>query len=191
MKKLFTIDDFAVAYISAMGYGFGYTVPMHLGWPELACLVACFALGIALEEIIGKIVFCKTVQEKTVNRVFTYVAILLIFLIAELASRRLLGASLMEDLEEEFAWVVGLPILGFVVNLCIRGYHVRKIRKLYGDGGEGYCAIIYSLQGMTCAGRGDWPDVLRASRLFFLKAMKNRIIQKAMSISYIPRLKKM
>ena len=121
-----------------MGYGFGYTIPMHLGWPELACLVACFALGIALEEIIGKIVFCKTVQQKTVNRVFTYVAILLIFLIAELASRRLLGASLMEDLEEEFAWVVGLPILGFVVNLCIRGYHVRKIRKLYGDGSEGY-----------------------------------------------------
>ena len=138
MKKLFTIDDFAVAFISAMGYGFGYMIPMYLGWPELACLVACFALGIALEEIIGKIVFCKTVQQKTFNRIFTYVAILLVFLIAELASRRLLGASLLEDLEEEFAWVVGLPILGFVVNLCIRWYHVRKIRKLYGDGGEGY-----------------------------------------------------
>jgi para-nitrobenzyl esterase len=24
------------------------------------------------------------------------------------------------------------------VNLCIRGYHVRRIRKLYGDGSEGY-----------------------------------------------------
>ena len=59
MKKLFTIDDFAIAFVSAMGYGFGYTIPMHLGWPELACLVACFALGIALEEIIGKIVFCR------------------------------------------------------------------------------------------------------------------------------------
>ena len=138
MKKLFTIDDFMVAFISAMGYGFGYTIPMHLGWPELACLVACFALGIALEEIIGKIVFCKTVQEKTVNRVFTSVVILLVFLIAEFVSTHLLGTSLMEDLEEEFAWVVGLPILGFVVNLCIRGYHVRKIRKLYGDGDEGY-----------------------------------------------------
>ena len=138
MKKLFTIDDFMVAFISAMGYGFGYTIPMHLGWPELACLVACFALGIALEEIISKIVFSKTVQQKTVNWVFTYVVILLIFLIAEFVSMRLLGTSLMEDLEEEFAWVVGLPILGLVVNLCIRGYRVRKIRKLYGDGSEGY-----------------------------------------------------
>ena len=127
-----------VAFISAMGYGFGYTIPMHLGWPELACLAACFALGIALEEIIGKIVFCKTVQQKTVNRVFTYVMILLVFLIAEFVSTHLLGTSLIGDLEEEFAWVVGLPILGFVVNLCIRGYHVRNIRKLYGDGDEGY-----------------------------------------------------
>ena len=138
MKKLFTIDDFMVAFISAMGYGFGYTIPMHLGWPQLACMVACFALGIALEELISKMVFSKTVQQKTVNRVFTYVVILLIFLIAEFVSMRLLGTSLMEDLEEEFAWVVGLPILGLVVNLCIRGYRVRKIRKLYGDGSEGY-----------------------------------------------------
>ena len=138
MKKLFTIDDFMVAFISALGYGFGYTIPMHLGWPQLACMVACFALGIALEELISKIVFSKTVQQKTVNRVFTYVVILLIFLIAEFVSMRLLGTSLMEDLEEEFAWVVGLPILGLVVNLCIRGYRVRKIRKLYGDGSEGY-----------------------------------------------------
>jgi len=138
MKKLFTIDDFMVAFISALGYGFGYTIPMHLGWPPLACMVVCFALGIALEELISKLVFSKTVQQKTANRIFTYVAILLVFLLAEFVSMRLLGASLMEDLEEEFVWVVGPPILGLVVNLCIRGYRVRKIRKLYGDGSEGY-----------------------------------------------------
>ena len=68
----------------------------------------------------------------------TYVAILLVFLLAQFVSMRLLGASLVEDLEEEFVWVGGLPILGLVVNLCIRGYRVRKIRKLYRDGSEGY-----------------------------------------------------
>ena len=138
MKKLFTIDDFAVAFISAMGYGFGYMIPKHLGWPEPMCLVACFALGIALEEIISKIVFSKIVQKKTVNRVFTYVAIILVFLIAQYISMSLLDESLLEDLEEEFAWVVGLPILGFVINLIIRAYRIQKIRKLYGDGNEGY-----------------------------------------------------
>lgn len=65
-------------------------------------------------------------------------AILLVFLIAEFVSTRLLGTSLMEDLEEEFAWVVGLPILGLIVNLLIRGYRVRKIRKRYGNGSQGY-----------------------------------------------------
>ena len=138
MKKLFTIDDFMVAFISALGYGFGYTIPMHLGWPPLACIAVCFALGIALEELISKLVFSKTVQQKTVNRIFTYVAILLVFLLAEFVSMRLLGTSLIEDLEEEFVWVVGLPVVGLVVNLCIRGYRIRKIRKLYGDGSEGY-----------------------------------------------------
>ena len=138
MKKLFTIDDFMVAFISALGYGFGYSIPAHLGWPPLACIVACFALGIALEEIISKIVFSKAVQKKTTNRICTYIAILLVFLFAQYISMRWLGASLLEDLEEEFVWVVGPPILGFVVNLLIRGYRVRKIRERYGDGSEGY-----------------------------------------------------
>lgn len=138
MKKLFTIDDFMVAFISALGYGFGYSIPMRLGWPQLACIVICFALGIVLEEIIGKIVFSKAVQAKTSNRVCVYAAILLVFIIGEYVSTRLLGESLLEGLQEEFAFVVGLPILGFVVSLLIRGYRVRKIRKLYGDGSEGY-----------------------------------------------------
>ena len=138
MKKLFTIDDFMVAFISALGYGFGYTIPLHLGWPQLACMVTCFALGIALEEIISKIVFNEDVQKKPANRVFTYAAILLVFLAAQYVSMRWLGASLMGDLAEEFAWVIGLPILGLVVNLLIRGYRIRKIRKRYGEGSEGY-----------------------------------------------------
>ncbi len=78
---------------------------MHLGWSQLACMVSCFALGIALEELISK----------------------LVFLLAEFVSMRLLGASLVEDLEEEFVWVVGPPILGLVVNLCIRGYRACQL----------------------------------------------------------------
>ena len=138
MKKLFTIDDFMVAFIAALGYGLGYSIPMRLGWPQLVCIVICFALGIVLEEIVSKIVFSKTVQAKTGNRICVYAAILLVFIIAEYVSTRLLGESLLEGLQEEFAFVVGLPILGLVVTLLIRGYRVRKIRKLYGDGSEGY-----------------------------------------------------
>ena len=50
MKKLFTIDDFMVAFISALGYGFGETITRLSGCSEVMCIVACFAVGIACEE---------------------------------------------------------------------------------------------------------------------------------------------
>ena len=138
MKKLFTIDDFMVAFISALGYGFGETIAHLSGWPELMCVAACFALGIAMEEIITKIVFSKTVQKNLTNRIITYVVIVLVFLAGQYVSTRWMGMSMMEYLQEEFMYVVGLPILGFIVNLFIRGYRVRRIQKLYGDGSKGY-----------------------------------------------------
>ena len=138
MKKLFTIDDFMVALIAALGYGFGETIARLSGWPDFMCIAACFALGIALEAMISKIVFSKAVQKSPMNRVITYVAILLVFLAAQYVSLRWMGVSMLEYVEEEFLYVVGLPILGLIVNLLIRAYRVRKIRKLYGDGSKGY-----------------------------------------------------
>ena len=138
MKKLFTVDDFMVAFIAALGYGFGETIARLSGWSELMCLAACLALGIALEEIISKIIFSKAVQKSKRNRIMTFAAILLIFLAAQYISVRWMGVSMLEYLEEEFAYVVVLPIIGLIVNLIIRVYRVRKIRKLYGDGSKGY-----------------------------------------------------
>ena len=138
MKKLFTIDDFMVAFISALGYGFGETIAKLSGWPEIMCAAASFALGIVLEEVITKIVFSKAVQKSRAKRIYTYAAILLVFLLAQYISIRWMGVSMLDYLQEEFLYVVGLPILGLIVNLLIRGYRVRKIRKLYGDGSEGY-----------------------------------------------------
>ncbi|MBQ7564736.1 MAG: carboxylesterase family protein [Lachnospiraceae bacterium] len=138
MKKLFTIDDFMVAAIAALGYGFGETIARLSGLSELLCVAASFALGIVLEEIISKIVFSEAVQKKPMNRVLTYIIIFIIFIIAHSVSVVWMGVSMLDYLSEEFLYVVGLPILGFVVNLLIRAYRVRKIRKLYGDGREGF-----------------------------------------------------
>ena len=88
MKKLFTIDDFAVALVSAMGYGYGEAISNLFGWPPLACVLASFALGIALEEIIDRIAFSKTVQKKPENRLITYTMIVLLFLAAHAVSVR-------------------------------------------------------------------------------------------------------
>ncbi len=138
MKKLFTIDDFMIALISALGYGFGYMLASRWGWPEPMCLVACFALGIPLEELTANIIFTETIQKKTTNRVLAYIVILFIFLIGHYISLRWLGESMKEYVEEEFTFVVVLPILGFIVNMLIRWYHARKVREVYGDGSEGY-----------------------------------------------------
>ena len=138
MKKLFTIDDIMVAFISALGYGFGATISKLLGWPELLCEGASFLLGMGLNWIITKIAFSKAVQKKPVNRVITYVLVFLIFLAAHAYSVVWMGSSMFKYLKDQMVGVVGMPILGFFVNLLIRWYQIKQIRKRYGDGSEGY-----------------------------------------------------
>ena len=138
MKKLFTIDDLAVAFISALGYGYGAAIAKLLGLPELVCGLISFAIGLGLEEIVSKIAFSKAVQKSPKNRILTYAAVLLVFLLGQYFAVKWMGVSMLEYLEEEIVYVVGLPILGFLVNLILRGYRVRKIQERYGDGSEGY-----------------------------------------------------
>ena len=138
MKKLFTVDDIMVSIVAALGYGFGETIARLSGWPEILCIAASLALGIALEGLTSRIVFCKAVQEKQKNRVFAYTAIILVFLAAQYISVRWMGVSMAEYVQGEFLYVVGLPIIGFFVNLLIRSFRTWQIRKLYGDGSDGY-----------------------------------------------------
>lgn len=138
MKKLFTIDDIAVAFVSALGYGFGEIFSSLMGWPPLVCALASMVLGVVIEEIITKIAFSEAVQKNPVNRIITYAVFCLVFLAVHIASVMRLGVSMFDYLVQQFLYVVGLPIFGFVVNLLIRYYRVRKIRELYGDGSEGY-----------------------------------------------------
>ncbi|MBQ6343873.1 MAG: carboxylesterase/lipase family protein [Anaerolineaceae bacterium] len=138
MKKLFTIDDIAVAFVSALGYGFGATISKLSGWPAPLCMVASLVLGLVVESIVSKIAFSKAIQNKPINRIITYVTIFLIFLIAQYISVSRLGVSMIDNVKEQLIYVVGFPILGFIVNLIIRWYRVQKIRKLYGDGNQGF-----------------------------------------------------
>lgn len=61
-----------VAVIAALGYGFGYSLAKRCGWPETVCVAACLALGMALEEATGRIIFSKAIQRKRANRVLAY-----------------------------------------------------------------------------------------------------------------------
>ena len=138
MRKLFTIDDIMIAFISALGYGFGETISRLFGWSELVCGLASLVVGIVLEEFISAIAFSKAVQKKPINRVLTYLAFFIIFIIAHSVSLMWMGVSMVDYLMEEFVYAVGLPVIGFIINLLIRAYKIWKIRKLYGDGSKGY-----------------------------------------------------
>ena len=138
MKKLFTLDDFAVAFVSAFGYGFGEGIARVSGWSDVAASVASLAVGIALEEVIDKIVFSKAIQKKKEYRVMTFVIILALFAIAQCTIMRWMNMSLIEYVQEEFAFVIVLPVLGFIVNMVIRMWRAKKIREVYGDGSEGF-----------------------------------------------------
>lgn len=138
MKKLFTIDAFAVAFVSALGYGFGDVFSRLLGWPEFLCILASIALGVGTEEVINRIAFRKEVQKNPAIRAILYSGIVLCFLIVHWMTVTQMGVSMMDYLLEQFAWVIGLPLLGFAVNLLIRGLRIRKIRSRYGDGDKGF-----------------------------------------------------
>ena len=138
LKKLFTIDDFAIAFVSAMACGYSETISKLLGVPGLVSMGISLVLGMVLEEILGKIIFSRDVQENSRKRFLIYGAIILLFLAAHAYSMRWMGVSMVDYVMEEFEFVIGLPILGFLVNLLLRGYRIHKIRKLYGDGNEGF-----------------------------------------------------
>ena len=138
MKKLFTIDDIMIAFISALGYGFGETFSRLLGWPRPACLGASLVLGIALESVLHKIVYSEAVQRKPARRALVCAACVFLFVLAHSLSVRKLGVSMLGYLRDQFAYVVGFPILGFLVNLLIRAWRVNRVRRRYGDGSRGY-----------------------------------------------------
>ena len=138
MKKLFTIDDIMAAFVSAMGYGFTMTISKIFGWPKLVCYAACFVVGILSEQIVNRVIFSETVQKNRRNRILAFAGCFLVFVAAHVISLVLLETSLFDYLGEQFVYVIGLPILGFFVNLVIRWFRVRKIRGLYGDGSRGF-----------------------------------------------------
>ena len=138
MKKMFTVDAFMVAIISALGYGFGEIIARLSGWPKLMCGVASLVLGVTLESIISKIIFSKTIQKKRKYRVFAFTVILLVLIAAECVAAWWMNSSMFDYVMENFMYVVVIPVFGFVLNLCIRSYRIWKIRRLYGDGSKGY-----------------------------------------------------
>lgn len=138
MKKLVTVDELAMCFCSAAGYGLGYLIPDHFGASEIVSTIICFIVGMAVEELAEKVIFSKYVQERHSRRVAAWIICIAIFIICSAVAIALTKSDLRGDLEEEFTWAIGIPVVTFVISFVIHSIKKILLRKKYGDGSEGY-----------------------------------------------------
>ncbi|WP_051650413.1 carboxylesterase family protein [Selenomonas sp. AB3002] len=138
MKKLFTIDDFIIAFISALVYGLSFEIPMLLGWGIWTALPLCLIIGGAVDMVTRKLVFNKAVQKNAMNKALIFFALFVIFLIGGYVALQLTGLSLKDYFVENYIYSILPSVLGFVFSMAFRWYQIRKIRVRYGDGSQGF-----------------------------------------------------
>ena len=138
MKKILSIDDLMIAFVTAIGYGLSYEIPKLLGWEEWLCIVTCLVLGVAVEWVVSKIIFSSAIQKKTSYRVMAFAVLICIFLAVQYFVMTWLKLSMLEALAGQYAYVILAPVLGFAFTMAVRWYRMRKIRKQYGDGSHGF-----------------------------------------------------
>ncbi len=138
MKKWITIDAFIVAFFSAMGYAFGYSIPAKYDLPVWLCFIICFAGGLVMEEIAGRIVYSRFTQEKISRKLLVFLAIIAVFLVGNMVSTIFFDESLVEGLQEEYGFVILFAVIGFAVSLVKRYRKTVKVKAKYGEGEEGF-----------------------------------------------------
>ena len=138
MKKWLTIDDVVCSFLSAVAYGFGYSIPSALNAPGWLCLVICFALGMFAESFSAKIIYSKFVQEKPSRRLIVSLLYVAFFIVCNAISNTLLKSSLVGGLEEQIITVAAFAFLGFIVSIVTKYFRYLKVKDRYGDNEEGY-----------------------------------------------------
>lgn len=138
MKKIFTIDDFIVTFISAIGYGLSFEIPKILGWEMWQCVIFCTVAGGTLDLVSRKIVFSQAVQNNVVTKKLIVFAFVLVFLVGQYIALKLTGLSMYDYLFEQYLYIILPAVLGFALSMAVRRYRVRQVRKRYGDGNKGF-----------------------------------------------------
>lgn len=138
MKKLFTVYDFAVALIAALGYGFGFEIPKLMGCPIWQSAVICLVVGILVEGMVKKIVFSRAVQKKNSHRVMSLAAIVAVFLAVRYFATEFMKIDLSKHVASEIIYVIIPPVIVFACRMVLRWYRSKKIHERYGDGSGGF-----------------------------------------------------
>lgn len=162
MKKIITIDELAICFCSAAGYGLGFLIPDHFGCPMILSIIICFALGLLIDEIAKKIVFSQVVQSRHSRRVLSWIICIGLFVACSAIALKFLGENINGDLQEEIMTALGMPIFSLVFSFIVRYLKTYRLRKKYGDGSGGYIitdkdrAYMDSLNGKNQPVTGDY-----------------------------------
>ena len=138
MKKVVTLDAAMVSFISAMGYGFGYAIPSAHGANGIVSFVVCMVLGSILAAIADKVVFNDYIQSDAKRRYAVFGAIVVIFAIGYVFLERYYAHSLWSDVGADLASSVVIPIVFFVLTMCVEVIKQKKLLKKYGTGESGF-----------------------------------------------------
>ncbi|MDO5850124.1 MAG: carboxylesterase family protein [Methanobacteriaceae archaeon] len=131
IKKIFTIDDFMTAFITALGCGFGFFIPNLLGFPEWLSITISFIVGVPVELIASNIIFNKETQRTNYNRFRVFIIIIVIFLVGNLIAGILFNGNLFNEVIEEMQYIIAFFIFGFVYGLAKHFIKVWKIKSKY------------------------------------------------------------
>ena len=138
MKKLFTVEDFVIALVAALGYGFTFEIPKLLGYPMWLCTIICLVVGIALETLESRLVFSKAVQKTPMRRYTVLAGFVLVFLVVQYFATSWIGMNVIDYVAEQYGYVIIPPLVVFAFRWGLRWYRARKIRERYGDGSGGF-----------------------------------------------------
>ena len=138
MRKWIIPDEYICAFLSAMGYGFGYSIPYIFGAPGWLCLLICLPCGLLLEQLAIRIIYSRYAQEKVSRKLLIFAGIILFFLVGNFVSVKIFEESLVGNLVEEFGYVLLFEVVGFAVYMLRHHYRKAKVKEKYGDGEEGF-----------------------------------------------------
>ena len=106
MRKWIIADEYICAFLSAMGYGFGYSIPHIFGAPGWLCLIICLPCGMLSEQLAIKIIYSRYVQENRTRKLLVFAGFIIFFLIGNYVSIRFFEDSLIGGLVEEIGYVI-------------------------------------------------------------------------------------
>lgn len=95
--------------------------------------MVCLVIGTTLEELAYKIVFSKTVQEKTAYRFTAFAVLIIIFLVARHVAASM-GVSMINYVVEQYQFVIIPPLVIFAFSMILRQYRKKKSASVTGTG---------------------------------------------------------